>query len=340
MKRTNLALGASVLTVAASVAIFAGVAAAQTPPPPTSGASTQPHPSHITGSVVSVSTTTNSFTLTTKKGQVTANVASGAWIVVEKDKNCVEGTLQDIQAQKSVEVSGMTTAQSGVINARVIMQGKCAREGMGGNAGAKNGKGANNIGQHVAAGSIKAINSNTITISTEKGTDVNVVTNVGTTVLNNGFQSVGTLKVGDKVEVMGSPVKNDKTAQPTQPSQTTKPEQRTLHAWVIRVVSDSTKLVTGHVESLNGNTVTLRTPKAKDSNGMTITLDSNTGYKSAQVMDKQVTVAAAAQADVKVGSVLTVEGAPSADGKSITAKAVVIMPQTKAAGKQANKLNK
>jgi hypothetical protein len=83
----------------------------------------------------------------------------------------------------------------------------------------------------------------------------------------------------------------------------------------------------GHVDSVNGNTLTLRTPKNRA--GAPITLSGTAGYKTVTVTDKQVTITNATQADVKAGSNLLVEGTTSTDGKTFTANAVLILPSGK-----------
>jgi hypothetical protein len=94
-------------------------------------------------------------------------------------------------------VGGMTTGQQGVINARVVMQGRCARhEGPG--PGAPEARGEGKMGQHAAAGTIKAINGSNLTVTTQRGQEVTIATTTDTAVLNNGFKAVNTLKVGDK----------------------------------------------------------------------------------------------------------------------------------------------
>jgi hypothetical protein len=309
MKTNKKALGIGLATVALIGMLPVASASAQTPP---QGTDTTPRPVRIMGRVDTV--TGNGLTMTTRRGPVTANVGTNTWIVVERDQRCVEGTLQDIQPQRPATVAGMTTGQPGVINARVVTQGRCGHHSEPG----KERPGEKRSGHHVAAGSIKAINGSNITIATERGQDVTLITTANTAVLNNGFKAVGTLKVGDKVEVIGGPVKGD--AQQGQGQQA----QRAINALAIRVVSDNTRLVTGHVESMSGNSLVLRTPANRD--GITVTLDGSTGYKAAQASDRQVTLTNATQADVKVGSVLTIEGVASSDGKSMAAKAVIIMP--------------
>jgi len=304
MKTNKKALGIGLATVALIGMLPVASASAQTPP---QGTDNNPRPVRIMGRVDTVSGT--GLTMTTRRGPVTANVGANTWIVVERDQRCVEGTLQDIQTQRPARVAGMTTGQPGVINARVVMQGRCGDH----DGGKPEGRGP---GHHVAAGSIKAISGSNVTITNERGQDVTLVTTANTAVLNNGFKAVGTLKVGDKVEVLGGPVKGD--------AQQGQPEQRAINALAIRVVSNTTRLVTGHVESMSGNSLVLRTPANRD--GITVTLDGSTGYKAAQASDRQVTLANATQADVKVGSVLTIEGVAGNDGKSMAAKAVIIMP--------------
>ncbi|MEO6457109.1 MAG: DUF5666 domain-containing protein [Chloroflexia bacterium] len=311
MKRNKIMLSISTLTAALMIGLFGGAASAQTPPP-TAGTDTS-RPVRIMGRVDAVST--NSIALTTRQGQVTANVGPNTWIIVqESGGRCVEGTLQDIQTNRPANVAGMTTAQRGVINARVITQGRC---GMPDEKAKRPQKGQ--VGDHLAMGAIKAISGNTITVTTDRGSEVTVSTTADTVVLNSGFKSVGSLKVGDKIEVLGNPAK---------PADKSTTSQRTLNAWGIRVVTTGNGIVTGQVKSVSGNTVTLSTPRNRK--GMTVTLDSSTAYKSLAKADARATLTNATQADVKVGSNMVVEGLSSSDGKTLTAKAVILLPDGKA----------
>ena len=311
MKRNTFMLTISALTAALTFTLFGGVASAQTPPPPT-GTET-PRPVRIIGRVDTVST--NSIALTTRQGQVTANVGPNTWILVQQTGGrCVEGTLQDIQTNMPANVAGMTTAQRGVINARVITQGRC---GMPDEKAKRPQQGK--AADHLAMGTIKAISGNTITVTTDRGPEVTVNTTADTVVLNSGFKSVSTLKVGDKIEVLGNPVK---------PADKSTTSQRTLNAWGVRVVIPGNGIVTGQVKSVSGNTVTLTTPRSRD--GMTVTLDSSTAYKRLAMADAKATLTNATQADVKVGSNMIVEGVSSSDGKTLTAKAVILLPDGKA----------
>ena len=150
--------------------------------------------------------------------------------------------------------------------------------------------------------------------------EITVNTTADTVVLNNGFQSVSTIKVGDKIDVLGRPDK----AQGTPPPTTPKNGSRTITAWGIHVESATSQVMLGHVDTISGNTVTMRTLKNRD--GVTVTLDAKTAYKTLTVTSGNATLTSAAAADVKAGSNLVVEGTTSADGKSTTARAVIILP--------------
>jgi hypothetical protein len=81
---------------------------------------------------------------------------------------------------------------------------------------------------------------------------------------------------------------------------------------------------------VSGNTVVLGGPK--DRIGATVTFDGGTAFKALgpSAADGKFTLTNATQADVKVGSNLQIEGVASADGKTVAAKAVVILPSPKA----------
>lgn len=309
MKPNKVMLSISTLTAALMIGLFGGAASAQTPP--TTGAET-PRPVRIVGRVDTVSN--NSIALTTRQGQVTANVGPNTWIIVQQNGGrCVEGTLKDIQTNRPANVAGMTTAQRGVIDARVVVQGRCAVPDRRPER-PQQGKVAN----HLASGTIKAISGSTLTITTDRGPDATINTTADTVVLNSGFKSVSALKVGDRIDVLGHP------ARPADKSTAT---ARTINAWGIRVVAPGNGIVMGHVQSVSGNTVTLRTPANRA--GMTVTLDSSTAYKSLARADGKAALTNATQADVKVGSNLLVEGVSSSDGKTITARAVILLPNAK-----------
>ena len=312
MKRNKFILSISTLTAALMIGLFGGAASAQTPPP-TTGTET-PRPVRIVGRVDTVGT--SSIALTTRQGQVTANVGPNTWIVVQQvGGRCVEGTLRDIQTNRPANVAGMTTAQRGVIDARVVVQGRCAvpdqkpeRPNWG------------KVANHMVSGTIKAISGSAITVTTDRGPDATINTTADTVVLNSGFKSVSALKVGDRIDVLGHPVR---------PADKSAATARTINAWGIRVVAPGNGIVMGNVQSVSGNTVTLRTPANRA--GLTVTLDASTAYKSLARADGKGTLTNATQADVKVGSHLIVEGIASADGKTLTARAVILLPNAKPA---------
>jgi hypothetical protein len=255
---------------------------------------------------------------------VTALVNPNTWILVEQNGTCAEGTVQDLQTGRPAAVAGMTTNQRGVVNARAIAQCRAGVTDVGNGkdlpANPAQGNGRERVKQelakHAAAGTVKSVSGGTLTVTTLKGQDVTVNTNANTVVLNNGFVAVSSLKAGDKIELFGRPEKA-----------TGSTATRTITAWGIRVDNGTTKVMIGHVDSVSGNTLTLRTPK--DRAGVQVTLGSKTGYKSVSVANQQVTIANASQADVKAGSNLIVEAVPSADGKSYTANAVILLPAGK-----------
>jgi hypothetical protein len=237
-------------------------------------------------------------------------VSDRTWIVVERNGRCAQGTLQDIQTGKPAEVMGMTTAVTGTIDARVIVQARCAADA----GGQKNkGQAIQALAQHVAVGTVKTINGSALTVTREKNNkDVTINTTADTVVLNNGFKTVSSIKVGDKVEVFGRP---DKSATNSQPS---------ITAWGLHVASGGTQLVVGHVDAINGNTLTLRTPKHKE--GIPVTLDASTGYRSLTITGNKPSLANASQATVTAGSNLIIEGVSATGSNGLTARSVIVLP--------------
>jgi hypothetical protein len=316
MKRFKSLAGISAVLVGVlALGVFGSVAAAQTPATqPAQQAN--PHPIEVAGQVTSVSA--NSLVLKTRRGDITANVSADTWIVTEKDGARVQGTLSDIQTGKPAMVSGMTTSDPKVIDARVVRQGPVEKAKRPGRGRMKQ------AAQHFAIGTIKAINGSAITVTTERGQDVTVNTTADTAVLNSGFKSVSSLKVGDSVQLVGKPVRPEKPAG-TPPAEKPAQGTRTIDAQAIRVISTNSALVIGHIESVNGNTITIRTPRERA--GMQVTLDGSTEYRTISVADKKLV--AAAQADLKAGGNVIIEGTTGVDGKSLTARAVIILPEGK-----------
>ncbi|HYO49832.1 MAG TPA: DUF5666 domain-containing protein, partial [Chloroflexia bacterium] len=171
---------------------------------------------------------------------------------------------------------------------------------------------------------IKAINGSAITVTTERGQEVTVNTTADTAVLNSGFKSVSSLKVGDSVQLVGKPVRPEKPAG-TPPAEKPAQGTRTIDAQAIRVVSTNSALVIGHIESVNGNTITIRTPRERA--GMQVTLDGSTEYRALSVADKKLV--AAGQADLKAGGNVIIEGITGINGNAMTARAVIILPEGK-----------
>jgi hypothetical protein len=315
MKRFKSLAGISaVLAGVLALGVFGSVAAAQTPATqPAQQAN--PHPIEIAGQVTSVSA--NSLVLKTRRGEITANVSANTWIVTGKDGARVQGALSDIQTGKPAVVAGMTTADPKVIDARVVRQGPIEKAKRPGRGRMKQ------MAQHFATGTIKAINGSALTVTTERGQEVTVNTTADTAVLNSGFKSVSSLKVGDSVQLVGKPVRPEKPVDKPagKPAQGT----RTIDAQAIRVVSTNSVLVIGHIESINGNTITIRTPKERA--GMQVTLDAGTEYRAISVADKKLV--AAAQADLKAGGNVIIEGTTGVNGNAMTARAVIILPEGK-----------
>lgn len=323
MKLRNGALATGAVAVLTTFGLLAGVAGAQTSTP-TQGVAAKddsPHPVHVAGRVDKVDAAARTLTMTTRKGSITVSVSDNTWILVTKDGQCSEGTINDIQANQAAVVGGMTTTTANQVNARTILQGRCGVAKAGRTPerqGGKVGAAIEILGKHAAMGTIKSISGTSVTLTSERGAEVTVTTTADTVVLNGGFKDASSLKVGDKIQVLGKPA-----APAEKPA--TKPDQkatRSIEAWGIRVVTDASTIVAGRVEKVDGNSVTLKTRQGS----VAVTLDGGTGYKSAMLMDRKVTLSNAVQADVKVDGPLLVEGVASADGKSITADAVVILP--------------
>lgn len=324
MVRSKAFLGIGALLAAIILAAFAGIAAAQAPTPQTPPTQTQPaqptgpHIVRMVGNVASISG--NSFTLTTKNfGQVTVNVSDSTWIVIRKNGTATQGSLSDIQTGTSVAVEG-TTTDNKTVTARVINQPPALKpigEGRGrmGNGGARF-----KLAGHFAGGTVKSVNGSVLTITDLRGQDVTVNTTGSTVVLNDGFQSVSSLKVGDQVTVVGK-----QEAQSNNGTTTPANQPRTITAWALRVDNPGTKLVSGSVDSVNGNTVTIKGIGHRL--GIAVTLDGSTGYKSATLgTDNTVTISNASQSNLQSGSRVIVEGVTGPDGKSLVAKAVLILP--------------
>lgn len=315
--KSYASIGAAIAAVVAG-GYFSAAAAAQSSnqtPAPATPTQAGPHPTRVQGKVSAVGP--NSITLTTRNGDITANVGANTWIVVGSGKGNSQGTISSIQKDKVATVAGMTTGDPKIVDARVVTEGAKLDGSLGKQKASKAAK--SYVAAHAASGTVKSVNGNLLTITTEKGNDVDVATTADTVVLNNGFTTVSTLAVGNKVQVIGTPERKDKTA-PVAPA------NRKITAWALRVEKAGTQLNTGHINAVNGNTFTLSTPKNSD--GLTVAVDATTAYKSLNVSttDRKVSLGNATQADLKADGKVIVDGKISADGKTLTATTVIILP--------------
>lgn len=268
-----------------------------------------PHPTHLVGQVKAVGA--GSITLTTRSGDVTANVSPNTWIVVRTADGPGQGTLADLKVNEPATVAGMTTNDPKVVDARVVTQG--VRDGRHA-PGGQRGPGKSQLG----GGTIKSISGSTLTITSNRGFDVQVDTTADTVVLDSGFKTVSALKVGDRVQVLGVPQRVNRNAPPRR-------DNVKVNAWAVRVVREGLELRVGQVASLSGNTLTLDPRRQADN--LTINLSATTQYRKLTVSPGQrPTLSNASQADVKAGSRLVVEGSRSADGKALNATSVIIAP--------------
>jgi hypothetical protein len=305
---TGMGLGA--------LGVAAVSAQAPTPPPDTPSPPAAGQPVRLVGNVSSVAA--GRLVLTTRRGDVTVNIGADTFIVVKENGQSAEGTAADIVAGERATVAGVATSDPNVVDARMITQGTR----FAGRPLVDRSK-ARRAARHTAAGTITAINGNTITLQGVKVPEVIVETGTGTVVMNNGFTTVGSLKVGDKVAVLGAPQRAANIAPGTPP------QSRAIKAWGIRVDNGATRLSAARVDAVNGDTLTVRT--IKDRSGVTIQLDANTEYRALTISpaDRSATLTDAAQTDIQESSNLIVEGVPGPDGKTVTAVAVVILPDRK-----------
>jgi hypothetical protein len=316
--------------------VTTGLVSAQTPTnspntaPSTTTAPAAPaagSPVYLNGKVTTASAT--SIVLASGKGNITANITSNTYIVVKKNGAAATGSAGDLVVGESANVVGQATADATVVDAKLIAQGgpfggKLAPRAQG---RGRNNPNANRLRdaellQHTAAGTITAINGDVITLQGVKVAVVNVNTNANTLVLNNGFATLSSLKVGDKVEVLGQPVK------PTTGTAVQPKSNRDINAWAIRVDNGTARMEVAHVGAVNGNSIT--TNLRKNGSGKTINFDSNTKFKTLTITlapgANSFSFADASQSDVQVNSNIVVEGTVSADGTSLNAQSVIILP--------------
>lgn len=286
-------------------------AQSQTPTPSTPGAQrANPHPARLHGNLKAVGA--NTITLATPRGDVTANIGPNTWIIVQKADGPGQGALSDLKLNTPATVAGMTTNDPKVVDARVVTQGvRDRRQGPRDRRAPKPGD--------VGRGTIKAINGSTLTVTTNRGFDVQVETTADTVVLDSGFKTPSALKAGDKVQVLGRPQLVNRNARPTR-------DNLKVTAWGIRVVREGVDLAAGQVASVSGNIVTL--DKLRKADNLTVNLSASTQYRllTISTTDRKATLGNATQSDIKPGTHLVVEGTPSADGKTLNATSVIIVP--------------
>ena len=274
---------------------------------------TNPHPTLLSGNVTAVGA--NTITLSTRNGNVTANIGPDTWIVVRKADGPGQGTLADLKTNERATVAGMTTNDPKVVNARLVTQG--VRE-----PGQRGTQGGDNRGPFSPGvqGTIKSITGSTLTLTLGRGIDIQIETTPDTIVLNSGFKDAGSLKVGDRIQVLGGPERVNPNARATR-------DNVKINAKGIRVVKEGVDLAAGRVTTVNGNIATL--DRLRGSEGLAVNLSGSTQYRrlSVDVANRKATLKNATQADVKPESHIIVEGARSADSKSVTAISVIILPE-------------
>ncbi len=308
--KTFAALGAALVALGAG-GLFAPSASAAGPGQVHAQAQrSNPHPIHLFGEVKAIGT--NTITLATRGGDVTANIGPNTWIVVRKADGPGQGTINDLKLNTPATVAGMTTNDPKVVDARVVKQGvPDGRPGPGDHRGPDR--------RQVGGGTIKSISGNTIVVTTNRGMDITVETTADTVVLDNGFKAVSALKAGDRVQVLGVPQRVDRNARPS-------PDNLKVNAWAVRVVREGVELAGGRVDGISGNTLTLDRRGPRD--GVTVNLSAATQYRQLVISttDRKATLRNASQADIKTGSHIIVEGTRSADGTTLNATSVIIVP--------------
>ncbi|HET9494447.1 MAG TPA: DUF5666 domain-containing protein, partial [Chloroflexia bacterium] len=253
------------------------------------------------------------FTLETRAGNLTVTVSDLTWIVVEKDGRAVEGTLADLVAGNPAAVAGMLSPDGKTVAARTVAQGPMARR-LADRLSRVPRRPAAQALQHVAGGTITAIDGSEITLKGDRVPDVVVLSLPETIVLRGGFSDLASLKVGERIEVLGVPVR---------PAEAIAGGRRTLEAWAIRVDSGATGFFHGRVGRVDGTSLVVHNIRGRDR--LTVSVDSNTQFKRVAVTGGRLTVSSVALSDVQAGGHVAVEGTVAPNGRVITAKAVVLI---------------
>lgn len=254
----------------------------------------------------------SSFTLETRAGTLAVTISANTWILVEKDGQAVEGAATDLLAGKATFVAGMLSSDGKTLAARAVAQGQAAQR-LANRLAHVARRPAVRAMQHMASGTITAVDGSTLTLRGDRTPQITVATRPDTIVLRGQYSDLGTLKVGEHIQVLGIPIRSaERNA-----------GSRTLEAWVIRVDSGSSGFVHGRVTSVNGNNLVLVNVRGRDR--LSITLDGSTQYKQLTIQNGEPAVKAATQADIRTGGHLAVEGAISPDGRTMTASAVIVL---------------
>jgi hypothetical protein len=240
------------------------------------------------------------------------------WIVVEKDGQAVEGTLADLVTGKPAAVAGIIAPDGMSIAARTVAQGPMARR-LADRLSRVQRRPAAQALQHVAGGTITAIDGSKLTLKGERVPEVIIMTAPETLVLRGAFSDLASIKVGERIEVLGTPAR---------PATDSAGASRTLNAWAIRVDTGATGFFHGRVARVDGTSLVVHNIRGRDR--LIVKVDSNTQFKRVAVSNGRLTVSSAALSDVQAGGHLAVEGAVSPDGRSVTAKAALLLGPARA----------
>jgi hypothetical protein len=281
-------------------------------PTPTSAEAAQPASRPVARVGLLSQATGSGFALETRAGTLAVTFSANTWILVEKDGQAVEGAATDLLAGKATFVAGMLSSDGKALAARAVAQGPAAQRLASRLANVAR-RPAGRAMHHMGSGTITAVDGSTLTLRGHRTPQITVAVRADTIVLRGQYSDLGTLKVGEHIQVLGIPIRSaERNA-----------GSRTLEAWVIRVDSGSSGFAHGRVTSVNGNNLVLVNVRGRDR--LSITLDGSTQYKQLTIQNGEPVVKAATQTDVRTGGHLAVEGAISPDGRTMTARAVIVL---------------
>jgi hypothetical protein len=291
--------------------LFVTAAAAPAPTSAQTVDQTTTRPAARVGNVAQM--TASGFTLETRAGNVLVTVTDQTWIIVERDGRAVEGTLADLVAGKPAAVAGMLAADGRALAARTLAQGPLARR-LADRLAQVQRRPAARAMQHLGGGTITSVEGSKITLKGDRAPSIVVVTLPETIVLRGGFSDLSTLKVGEHLQVMGVPVR---------PAPGTADGPRTIVAWALRVDSGTTGFFHGRVSRLDGSTLIVNKLRGRDR--LTVNIDGSTQFRRISVSNGKPSVATASLTDIQAGAHVAIEGAVAPDGRSIAAKAVLVL---------------